>query len=312
MLTTETITFGKYRKRLVSEVLRDRNYCNWLVDQYWFQNNYKHLYTKMKEYNPKTYFINTEEKENTNFLTDYEYFNLTPIEKMSIQLSEADKICYTFYIEMINKLKQSIYNRIENEEENTYDIKAPSGWLKYFEETYHMPREDFKDFLNAYELLNLPYIIERIKKEGGIEYKGAQSFKIAKARSESQEYYWERILSGKYKKQIGIQFKYENCIFDFINISTKTIFECKLGLKDFDKNQYKKYKVALDEFKIIYLIGQDCIIHLTTKHIYTTDLEKYQTYILNIPSLKLPSYLDIMILEFEISEVEDITNYISL
>ena len=86
----------------------------------------------------------------------------------------------------------------------------------------------------------------------------------------------------------------------------------KIDLKDFDKNQYKKYKVALDEFKIVYLIGKDCVIHLTTKHIYTTDLEKYQLYILNIPSLKLPSYLDIMILEFEISKVEDTTNYISL
>ena len=53
------------------------------------------------------------------------------------------------------------------------------------------------------------------------------------------------MLKDKYNEKISMQFKYEKCIFDMININTKTIFECKLGLKDFDDTQYIKYKKAL-------------------------------------------------------------------
>ena len=36
----------------------------------------------------------------------------------------------------------------------------------------------------------------------------------------------------------------KNCIFDFINIATNTIFECKLNIKDFNDEQFKKYKLT--------------------------------------------------------------------
>ena len=64
---------------------------------------------------------------------------------------------------------------------------------------------------------------EDIKKEGGIEYKGAKSFLIAKKNSQNQENFWEQILKEKYGEDIGTQFKYENCIFDFINILKKRL-----------------------------------------------------------------------------------------
>jgi len=51
----------------------------------------------------------------------------------------------------------------------------------------------------------------------------------------------------KYGEEIGTQFKYHNCIFDFINISTNTIYECKLGLKDFNEDQHDKYKLDLSQ-----------------------------------------------------------------
>ena len=154
----------------------------------------------------------------------------------------------------------------------------------------------------AYELINIPYIIERIKKEGGIEYKGAQSFKIAKSRSESQEKWWCDILKKKYGEDIGAQFKYKDCVFDFLNISTQTIFECKLGLKDFNEIQHHKYKMALNAYRIIYLISTDCVIHIEHKKLYTTNKAKYGVYLQKISSNKIPTYLDKIIENFEILE----------
>jgi hypothetical protein len=84
--------------------------------------------------------------------------------------------------------------------------------------------EDFKEFIYAYELPNITTIIEEIKKYGGLEYKGSQSYKIAKKRSSDQEMFWEDILKVKYKDHLGTQFKYEDCIFDFIHIPSNKIF----------------------------------------------------------------------------------------
>ena len=306
-LYQDSITFGKYKGYTLSNVLRDRNYCKWLSEQDWFQNNYEYLYNRIKEYNPKKYFIKENNNENEDFLTNYTYFNLTPIENIEIELSNTDKICYEFYLEMINKIRNDIYNRLENEEKNPYNIKAPSGWLKYFEKNYGIPRTDFKEFIDAYELPNIPYVIERIKKQGGLSYKGAESFNIAKSLSQKQEQWWEKVLKEKYGEDIGTQFKYKNCIFDFINIATQTIYECKLGLKDFDEKQHTKYNIALTEYHIIYLIGYDCIVDIENENIYTTNVKKYTLYILRIPELKSPTYLDLIIKDFNIIEKEDIT-----
>ena len=116
-------------------------------------------------------------------------------------------------MDSINELRDKIYQRLENEEANPWNIKAPVKWLQNFETLYDIPRQEFKEFLSAHELPNIPYIIERIKKEGGIEYKGAQSFLIAKSRSMEQEKWWEQILKERYGENLGTQFKYQNCIF---------------------------------------------------------------------------------------------------
>ncbi|MBZ5782277.1 hypothetical protein, partial [Klebsiella aerogenes] len=75
---------------------------------------------------------------------------------------------------------------------NPFDIKAPSSWLKDFEKKTELNRDVFKEFLASYSLPNIPYIIEDIKKVGGIEYKGAKSFIIAKNNSLKQEEFWEK------------------------------------------------------------------------------------------------------------------------
>jgi len=307
MLTNETITFGKYKGSTLSKVLRDRSYCKWLLEQEWFLTNYEWLYNRVKEYDPKTYFLNPDKGNPEDFIDSYIYFNLTPVDELKIELSIVDKTCYEYYLRIILEIRNCIYQRLENEEENPYDIKAPTSWLKRFESECGIPRNDFKDFMEAYELPNIPYVIERVKNEGGIEYKGAQSFKIAKARSEAQEGWWESILKEKYGEDLGTQFKYENCIFDMINISTKTIFECKLGLKDFDEPQHNKYKIALREYRIIYLISRDCVIDMQNKYVYTNNLEKYQNYLLNIPIMNNPSYLDQLIKDFNLLEVIDLS-----
>ena len=310
-LHQDSITFGKYKGSVLSRVLRDRNYCNWLLDQEWFQNNYQYLYNRIKEYNPRIYFLNPEKGNPNDFIDSYIYFNLTPLENLQIDLSPADKVSYEYYLRMIKEIRGRIYQRLENEEENPYDIKAPTRWLKRFEEECAMPRNEFKEFIDAYELPNIPYIIERVKKEGGVVYNGAQSYKIAKERSVAQEEWWEQILKEKYGENLSTQFKYEKCIFDMINIATKTIFECKLALKDFNEAQHTKYKIALREYRIIYLIGIDCVIDMEKKHIYTLNKDKYEIYQLNIPNIKEPSYLDKLIQNFNIIEVEELSTLFS-
>ena len=217
-LNINLITVGKYKDKYLQDMLKDRNYCKWIIQQDWFKESYEYLYNKVKEYDPKVYFYN--EREIINFIDDYKYFNFTPVDELKITLSESELLCYTFYLKTIDDLKTKIKVRMTKNDDNIYDITAPSKWLQKFENETELKREDFKAFITSYELPNITSILEDIKITGGIEYKGSQSFKIAKKRSNEQERYWEVILKEKYKDLLGTQFKYENCIFDFINIST--------------------------------------------------------------------------------------------
>ena len=209
---------------------------------------------------------------------------------------------------MIKNLRERIFERLENDQDNPYDIKAPINWLKRFEKEYGIPREDFKEFLAAYELPNIPYIVEDIKKEGGIEYKGAKSFKIAKKRSESQENWWEITLREKYGESLGTQFKYGNCIFDMIVIDEKIIYECKLDIKYLDDNQYIKYRKALKEYRIIYLIGYDAILNMEESTIYCLEPEKYINYLISLTKKNKLSLFDEIIRSFTIKKIESIYN----
>ena len=201
-------------------------------------------------------------------------------------------------------------DRIDECRENPYDIKAPTKWLQKFESDTNLKREFFKDFINTYDLPNIPYIIEDIKKEGGIVYNGANSFTIAKERSKEQEKFWENILKEKYGEDIGVQYKYENCIFDFINIPNNILYECKLNIKDFNCEQYNKYLLILGKYKILYLIDNDCIINIDEKKIRTLDSAKYLLYKAKIPLLKKINPFDEMIENFEVEEISDLKNYL--
>ena len=307
LLTTELITFGKYKGFTLGHILKDRSYCNWLIEEEWFRNGYEYLYNRIKEYDPKLFFFKKITTDPNNFLQSYHYFNLYSAEEVQLPLNQSEKISYEFYLQMIDRIKCKIFLNLENDVDNPYDIKAPTHWLKEFEQEQGIPRDEFKTFLASYELDNIPYIIERIKKEGGIEYKGAKSFIIAKKRSEEQEKWWEEILKLKYGENLGTQFKFQNCIFDFINISTDTIFECKLALKDFNKEQHNKYKLTLKKYRIIYLIANNAVIDMERENIYTTDPDYYNSYITNIHTLKKPTYLDLLIQNFSVIQIDDIS-----
>lgn len=309
MLNNETITFGKYSGKELSELLKDRNYCKWVIKQDWFQTSYEFLYNRVREYNPLSYFLKPVDEEKTEFVDTYPFFSLNSVEDLNsglklelnldLNLTENEKKCYEYYLKTVQDLRERIISR--KDEENKYAIKAPVKWLQKFEKDSGLKREEFKLFLSSYDLPNITSIVEDIKKEGGIEYKGAKSFLIAKENSEKQEKWWEGILKGEFGEELGTQFKYQNCIFDFINISTNTLYECKLGLKDFNEEQYKKYTTALEKFRIIYLIGNDCIIDCVDKTIQTTDKNKYLTYLI---SVKSPNKFETAISGFEITEVD--------
>ena len=319
------ITVGKYKGKYLKDLLRDRNYCQWLLQQDWFKESYEFLYNKVKDFDPKIYFhkqtneikndkMEIENDGDENFIKNYKYFNLIPLDELQIELSENEKICYKFYLKTIDELKNKIEVRmtkkIVDDSVNIYDITAPSKWLQVFEKETLISREDFKEFINAYELPNITTIIEEIKKYGGLEYKGGQSYKIAKKRSSDQEMFWEDILKVKYKDELGTQFKYEDCIFDFIHIPSNKIFECKLNLKDFNEKQFNKYQVTLDKYNIVFLIGRDCVIDIDMETIYTTNIKEYILYQCNIPLLANPSKFDDIIFDFDVHEVEDIKEVI--
>jgi hypothetical protein len=308
-LNPDLITFGKYKNNSLSDVLKDRSYCIWLSQQDWFEKNYPYLYNRVSTYDPLNFFIKNikNQEENCDFMTTYKFFNLKNIENIKLDLNSQEKSCYKYYLKMVEILKHRILQRQQKGEENIYSIKAPVKWLQKFEKETSLKRKIFKEFIGSYELPNIPYIIERIKKEGGIVYKGAQSFNIAKARSLDQENWWEKILKDKYGENIGSQFQYKKCIFDFLNISTNIIFECKLSLNDFKESQHKKYKMTLGHYKIIYLIAKDCLVDIEKKILFTTNEEKYSNYLYSIEDKSKPSYLDIIIKNFNIFKVEDIS-----
>lgn len=299
-LSQDTITFGKYRGQTLPILLKDRGYCSWLLKQDWFEKQYEYLYNRVKTYSPLSFFVKPKTTEKSE---SYDFFRLYPIEELKITLSETEEKCYEFYLETISSLRKKIERNLS---ENPYDIKAPTAWLKKFEEKYKISRDTFKTFLATYELPNITSIVEDIKKMGGITYKGAKSFLIAKKNSETQEQFWGEILKACYGEDIGVQFKYRDCIFDFIRIKANILYECKLGLKDFNQEQYNKYLITLGYYSIVYLISRDCIVDLQVKKIFTIDKEKYQSYFV---TTNTPTKLDLLIQDFPICEISSIKDY---
>lgn len=43
----EAITFGKYEGRPLDDLLADKTYCRWLVQQKWFKRGYPRLYRRV-------------------------------------------------------------------------------------------------------------------------------------------------------------------------------------------------------------------------------------------------------------------------
>jgi hypothetical protein len=302
-LSETTITFGKYKDLSLSAMLRDRKYCAWLLQQDWFEKQYEFLHNRVKEHNPLSYFTTKpplEVKPSSDiseFVANYPYFHLCPASELKLPLSDTDRKCYEFYLSTIQSLQDRML--IGN-------IKAPSSWLKKFEDTYSLSRDSFKDFLSAHDLPNIPYIVEDIKKLNGVEYKGAKSFIIAKNNSLQQEKFWEDILKLHFGEDIGTQYKFKNCFFDFIHIKSNTLYECKLNFKDFNEDQHNKYISTLGCFNMIYLISKDCIVDLTNQIIYTLEPDKYQKY---FRSVKEPNRFESLIANFPIVELSELGEF---
>jgi hypothetical protein len=301
-LTKDTITFGKYKDLTLVDMLRDRKYCSWLLLQPWFKDSYEYLYNSVKAHNPEKYFLTTTLNKE-KFLETYPYFYLKKLKDLELTLTEDEKKCYSFYLETVQNLKDKIMGNIDTGE-NPYQIKAPTSWLKNFEKQSGLNRDIFKEFISAYNLPNITKIVEDIKTEGGISYKGAKSYIIAKEKSKNQEKFWEDILKTKYGEDIGVQYKFNNCFFDFIRISNKILYECKLGFKDYNKKQHNKYLSILGNFNLIYLIDRDCIVDISKKQIYTTDRDKY--VFMDYPDNDLTQIIQ----KFKIVEVKDIKDYL--
>jgi hypothetical protein len=264
------ITFGKYKDGHLSDMLRDRNYCKWFLEQDFTLKKYEFIFNIVKDWNPLSLFY-TKKAESVSaelhltvpdFIQEYPYFNLNREIKDDeiVILTNKEKMCYEYYLNMLKHIENEMISQ------NSFAIKAPTKWLKKLEKDYNIPREDFKSFLASFDLPNITSIIEDVKKQANIDYKGAKSYIIAKNNSLIQEDYYEKLLKTKYGEKIAVQYMYENCVFDFFNVETKTIIECKLNLKDFNLSQYKKYEKI--NVNIIYIFGREVVIDFGKRKIY--------------------------------------------
>jgi hypothetical protein len=79
-------------------------------------------------------------------------------------------------------------------------------------------------------------------------------------------------------------------------------------LKDFNEDQHQKYKITLNKYRIIYLISKNCVIDIEKTKIYTTDIDYYTNYIQKLLFIDNQTYLDKIIVDFEVIFVEDLTS----
>jgi hypothetical protein len=309
MLSQDIITFGKFNGKHINEMIRDRGYIKWITTQPWLPERYPYIYKYITEYKPFEHLCQSDEdKTVTDFVHTYKIFNLKKPEDVTIfdtHGKDTDIICYRYYLSIVEILRGKIIERLEKSMENPYDIKFSECWLVNFTNETNLQKYVFSEFIKAYELLPVTTIIKNIKYQGGIQYSRDIGFKIAKERSIEQENWWKNVLIGFYhEKDINTQYKYKNCIFDFIHIQKNIIFECKLGLKDFNNSQYVKYTLILNKYKIIYLISNDCLINIEQNILVTTNVDKYQLYIEKIKKAKHCSYLDLMLFDFILIEAD--------
>ena len=146
-LELDSITFGKYKNKYLKDLIKDRKYSLWLLEQPWFKDNYEYLYNRINEYKPLENFLDNHNNNSDIFMDRYKFFNLKNIKNIDLDLTDDEKICYKFYYKMIDILKNNIKERIENLESNPYDIKAPTKWLQMFENDSKLSRDIFKNFI---------------------------------------------------------------------------------------------------------------------------------------------------------------------
>ena len=310
-LKVDTITFGKYKGQALETLLRDRQYCGYLMTQDWFTDSYTYLSSRISAYDPLPSFIgDVSPKGSTLFVDVYPFFRLLPLEEvrscLPLALTSVEGKCYVWYREAVLSLKTKIQDRLSSGVDDPYNIKTPPKYLQKFEKDTGLIRDDLQAFLSSFDLRNITLIIEDLKKEAGIDFKGAKGFLIARERSMKQEKFWSKILKEMFGDHLSEQFKLENCKFDFINIKTSTVFEAKLGFKDFNEKQYTKYKLILNKFRIVYLIAESTIIDLNNKVIYTTDYGFVIEHQVNIPLNDKATYLDEAIFDFDIEPVSSV------
>lgn len=299
-----TIQFGIYKNKPITCLLKDRQYCRWLLTQDFFKT-YQYQYKIVSDYDPLKFFIDDSLSIN-ECLKSYRFFKLIVPNLLSIKLSAIETKCYQYYYDIIDAIKTQAVKNFENDEDKIFDkVKTPTKYLKIFEEKYKLNKKNFLDFIVSHDLPNVTKVIEEIKLLDNILYKGNKSFIIAKQKSVEQEDKWFKILNAKYGDKISSQYKYKKCIFDFINITSNTIYECKLNIKDFKQEQFDKYNCVLKDFDIVYLFNTDCIVVMKDMKIYTTCLEKYLFYQMNIPLSKKVSNFDKNIKDFEIVEMNE-------
>lgn len=316
-LTVDTVTFGKHKGSTLQTLLKDRQYCGYLLSQDWFKESYTYLHARIEEHRPLDYFLHQveEEDKSAELVFRYRPFLLKTVEDVresSLCLTPEELQCYAWYREAVSKLRDKVKDRVRLGVSDPYNIKAPPKYLQKFEEETGLKREALKEFQASYDLRGITSIVEDMKKEAGIDFKATKGFIIAKERSDKQEKFWSKVLKNYYKEHVSEQFKLDNCKFDFINIRTNTIFEAKLGFKDFNEKQYLKYKLILDRFKLVYLIGETTLIDLSKGVIYTTDYASVIEHQVNIPLSEKSTYLDEMIFDFEIEPVTAVEEALAL
>jgi len=291
--------------------------CKWCPNEklwYCFNSNLN---------NVKTHFSNI-------FSNELLEKNLIQIEYINDVISKSNEIgipenadnkfeekYYNTYYSIINELLDYLtFNNYTKIKDKQYRIK--NGGNAILEEKYNgkFTSDEKKIWNKFYEYYKLPSfhdMVDNCKKIVNEKHISVNGWKVANHNSKKQELFWKEKLQYLYPKII-YQYRKGNCVFDFIDLDNKIIFEAKLDYNNVIRSQFTKYRKMLPDFKIVYLIGIDKASYINCfsenyynnlSQIYDNDYEIYKNNNYEGTSPKFPDEYNIYY-EYNLTNNEDL------
>jgi len=120
------VTFGKYKGKLISEMSNDYKYCNWLLSQSWFKENYYPIYIVINNYYPTK---DTPEHNRLQVLFTDEIYSLAMAKLCNWKIM-TNKRCIRNIEKALKILKQNNYSSYKNNFDKIEDLNLHLDEMK--------------------------------------------------------------------------------------------------------------------------------------------------------------------------------------